>query len=301
MSSTLRIGLIGLDTSHAPAFVRLLNNPSEPHHVSGGRIAAAFPGGSPDLEISASRIEKFTAQIRDEFKIPLTSSAAEVAEMCDALIIASVDGRVHRAQFQEVAPFGKPTFIDKPFAVSFADARAILDTTARHKVKLMTCSSLRYSQPLTQKLADSEHGPIFGADFYGPMPLQPTQPGLFWYGIHSIEMLYATLGEGCRQVTAVSNADHEMVTGVWADGRIGTVRGNRKGNKAFGGLIHREKATQAIDTGTGKRSDFACLLDQIVGMFAGGAEPISSAESLEIVRFIEAANASRESGKTVLL
>jgi hypothetical protein len=40
-SSPLRLGMIGLDTSHAEAFVKRLNNPEHPEHVPGAKIVAA--------------------------------------------------------------------------------------------------------------------------------------------------------------------------------------------------------------------------------------------------------------------
>ena len=45
----LRIGIIGCDTSHVTAFTELLNNPNAKGHVPGGKVVAAFKGGSPDL------------------------------------------------------------------------------------------------------------------------------------------------------------------------------------------------------------------------------------------------------------
>ena len=43
----LRLGIIGLDTSHVPAFTKTFNNPNDPGHVPGGRVVAAFKGGQP--------------------------------------------------------------------------------------------------------------------------------------------------------------------------------------------------------------------------------------------------------------
>ena len=51
----LRIGIIGLDTSHVPAFAKTYNVPTAPGYVPGGRVVAAFKGGSVDIEASASR------------------------------------------------------------------------------------------------------------------------------------------------------------------------------------------------------------------------------------------------------
>ena len=50
----IRVGLIGLDTSHAVAFTQLLNDPARPDHVPGARVVAAFKQGSPDVEASAT-------------------------------------------------------------------------------------------------------------------------------------------------------------------------------------------------------------------------------------------------------
>ena len=37
----MRVGIIGLDTSHATAFTKLLNTPDDPQHVPGGRVVVA--------------------------------------------------------------------------------------------------------------------------------------------------------------------------------------------------------------------------------------------------------------------
>ena len=45
----IKVGIIGTDTSHAPAFTRILNDPSNPDHIPGAKVVAAYPGGSPDM------------------------------------------------------------------------------------------------------------------------------------------------------------------------------------------------------------------------------------------------------------
>jgi len=61
----LRIGMIGLDTSHVTAFTAVLNDPNNPNHVSGAKVAAAFEGGSPDIESSVSRVDGYTKELRE--------------------------------------------------------------------------------------------------------------------------------------------------------------------------------------------------------------------------------------------
>jgi hypothetical protein len=298
MSNELKIGLIGLDTSHVPAFTSLLNDATQEYHVPGGRVVAAFPGGSPDFDLSINRVEGFTQEIRDKYGVAILDSPEAVAEQSDAILITAVDGRAHLALFQAIAGTGKPVFIDKPFATSSADAKAIAQLAADNGVKLFSASSLRYAQPLVEALAQAE--PLSGVDCSGPMDVQPTQTGLFWYGIHSVEMLYTALGQGCVQVSTVSNANYDLVTGVWADGRIGTVRGNRIHNNSFGALLHGQTQSTFVEAYKHPKPGYAGLLERIIPMFQGGEVPIDINETQEIIRFIEAANESRDNGGIVV-
>lgn len=298
----LRLGLIGLDTSHVEGFALLLNDPEHPDHLPGACIVAGYPGGSADFALSAGRVEEYTRRLRDRYGVSMLESPAEVAAAVDAILLSSIDGRVHREQFVAIAPCRRPVYINKPFATSLADAQAIADLSRLHGTPVFTSSSLRYAGALRSALADDSGGQVVGADFHGPLPLEPTQPGFFWYGIHVIEMLYAAMGPGCRRLWTTSTPDHEVVTAEWNDGRIGVVRGLRGGGKhTFGGIVYREKTTQFVDTSTGVAADIG-LTREILRFFLSTTPPVPLAESIEIVRFIEAANESKSrSGKEIVL
>ncbi len=302
MADVLKIGLIGADTSHAPGLAQDFNDETYEHYIPGARLTSFFPGGSPDMELSMSRVEGFTAKIRDTFGAAVRGSIEEVVAENDAILLTSVDGRAHLEQFRKIAPSGKPVFMDKPFAVTSSDARAIAELARQHKVPLMSCSSLRYAPGLVQFLNSRDSGDaVFGADAHGPGPLQETQPGVFWYGIHSAEILYTILGPGCTKVWTVSNEDQDFVTGEWADGRIGTMRCNRKGSKGFGAVLHSPKATRYVDISGHPRPMMPSLAQKIIEMFRTRVSPVPVEETVEIIRFLEAANESRDSGKPVEL
>lgn len=301
MSNLLKIGMIGLDTSHVVAFAKLLNDEQNAYHVPGGKVVAAFPGGSPDFALSINRVEGYTKQMQEDFGVKIVDSLEALAEESDAILLESVDGRVHLEQFQRIVSYGKPVFIDKPLAVSSEHANEIFRLAAEHNVPVMSTSSLRYSEALAEVLADDSKGGIIAADTYGPMAIEESQKGYFWYGIHSVEMLFKIMGAGCVHVTVETSEDHDVIVGRWNDGRIGTVRGNRKGNNQFGGVVHREKGSQFIDVSSNPKPYYASMLERIMLMFQGGKSDIDSHETLEVIRFIEAANESRETGKTVKL
>ncbi|MEX0744283.1 MAG: Gfo/Idh/MocA family oxidoreductase [Phycisphaeraceae bacterium] len=297
----LRIGFIGLDTSHVTAFARLLMDEQNAHHVPGGRVVAAMPGGSADFELSHSRVMGFTETMRDEFGVQLVDTPEAVAQACDLLFIESVDGRVHREQFERTVQFGRPTFIDKPFATTSADAEAMVALAARHDVPLMSCSSLRYADNFQAALVDDAAGAVKGIDTAGPMALQPTQPGYFWYGIHCFEMMVAALGPGCRRVSTRVTGDHDLVTAEWTDGRVATYHGLRNAHSKFAVTLHRLRGVALMNASDSARPYYASLLEAIFNHLPHGRSGVSTAEMLEVIRVIEAANISRENGEPVEL
>ncbi|MDQ0338566.1 putative dehydrogenase [Caldalkalibacillus uzonensis] len=301
MSGEIRIGIVGLDTSHVVAFTQLLNDSDHEYHIPGGRVTMAYPGGSPDFELSISRVEGYKKTLQQDYGVQIVDSITEVAKHTDAILLESVDGRVHLEQFRQLAPFQKPVFIDKPLATTYKEACEICEMASQYNVPLMSSSALRFAQGLTNVLKEKSKGNVIGADCYGPMTLEPTQPGLFWYGIHSVEMLFAVLGHSCVKVQAIANQDHDLVIGEWEDGRIGTVRGNRMGNRQFGAMIHFEQGSQWVDISADVKPYYASLLEKIMQMFTSRNPIIEIKETLQIIRFIEAANQSRQSRFPVVL
>ena len=60
VGENLRIGIIGLDTSHVVAFTKILNNPKAIGPLAEAKVVGAFRGGSLGIPSSADRIDKFT-------------------------------------------------------------------------------------------------------------------------------------------------------------------------------------------------------------------------------------------------
>lgn len=289
----LRIGMIGLDNPRVVSFAKLLRHEGEPYSIGGAQLTAAWPGiPSQDFSLSAHRLDRYVEELRDRQGVTMLNSLEEVAEQCDAWMLEAVDGRTHAALFAQMVPYGKPIFVDKPFALNSASAEEMIRLAAAYGTPWMSCSALRYAVGLTSGLRSGKGERPSGADFYGPMGLEPTQAGYFWYGIHTAEMLFRALGSDCAEVHAVRTADHDVVTGVWRDGRIGVIRGNRTGNEAFGGALHWTSSSQPIEIKETDKSYLASLLEEVVSFLATGQSPIDPEETLAIMHFLEAANLS---------
>jgi len=185
----IRIGIIGTDTSHVTAFTKLLNDKSDPGHVAGARVVAAFKAGSPDVEASRTRIDRFAAELKDKWGVEFVDSIEALCEKVDAVLLESVDGRPHLAQAIPVFKAKKRVFIDKPLTASYADAREIVRLSRESGVPFFSSSSLRFAADLQAIRNSGTHGGIEGAFTFGPENLEPHHPDLFWYGIHAVEML----------------------------------------------------------------------------------------------------------------
>ena len=296
-AADIRIGIIGTDTSHVPAFTQALNGgPSGPGHVPGARVVAAFKGGSADVQSSASRVDKFAEQIHSQFGVEIVPDIATLVTRVDAVLIESVDGRVHLEQARPVIAAHKPLFIDKPLADTLADAREIARLAREAGTPWFSASSLRFGEIA----AAAKFPDVLGAYTWGPGPFEPHHRlDLSWYAIHPIELLFTIMGPGCESAarTATDNAD--VIVGRWKDGRIGTVRAIRPYSE-YGAVVFRAK--EAVEIKPQASGNYRPLVVEIVKFFQTGTPPVPNAETLEIFAFMDAAQRSKEQGgRTVAL
>ena len=288
-ASDLRLGIIGTDTSHVVEFTKLLNDASNPDHVPGARVVAAFKGGSPDIPSSRDRVEGFSAELKDKWHVQFVSQIRDLCPLVDGILLESVDGRVHLDQFRQAAACGKPVFIDKPLASTFADAQEIAQIAEAQKIPWFSASSFRFGAVPAIRTPD-----ISGVSVWGPGPLEEHhQLDLSWYAIHPIEMLFTIMGPGVEQVTRTSTPDADVVTGVWKDGRIGTVRAIRPYSTIGAVVFHHN----GLPTVYNDVSDtYPPLVRQIVKFFQTGVPPVPNQETLEIYAFMKAAQQSLNNG-----
>jgi hypothetical protein len=286
-----RVGIIGLDTSHAPAFARTFNSRSASAEDYGGfRVVAAFPQGSRDIESSTSRMPGYIQDMR-EMNVAIVDSIPELLKRVDCVLLTSNDGRVHLEQALPVIEAGKPLFIDKPMAASLADVIALFEAAEAKKVPVFSASSLRWT-PRALELRGGAQGTIRGVDAFSWASLEPTHPDLYWYGIHGVEILYTVMGTGCRTVTRFQTEDAEFCVGIWEGGRIGTVRGLRSSEHSYGGTVFAEKKIEYLPM----VHSYDPMLMAIARFFVTGQPPVPRDETVEIHAFMSAADRSKEEG-----
>jgi hypothetical protein len=285
VAADLRVGMIGLDTSHATAFTEILNNPAAKDHVAGARVVAAFKGGSPDIDSSWSRVEEYTRVLRDKHGVVIVDSIEELCRQVDVVFLESVDGRPHLAQARPVIAARKPLFIDKPVAGSLADAIEIFHLARVARVPIFTASSLRFATN-TLAVRSGAIGQVTNAWCSSPAHLEPHHPDLFWYGVHGCEALFTVMGTGCESVRRGKTATGGIeITGRWPGGRIGIFRES----EGYSGHAWGTTGERAV----GSYDGYAPLVAVAIQFFQTGVPPVTPGETIELFAFMQAADESR--------
>jgi hypothetical protein len=282
----LRAGIIGTDTSHVPAFAKILRS----HPEWKINLVAAFKGGSPDLPTSANRVEGFAKTIQDEFGVELVDSIDELLTKVDVVLLTSVDGRPHLAQVTPVLRAGKPVFIDKPMAASLEDVHRIVQLARQTGTPFFSASSSRYHSDIPRLRDSPGVGKVTKVQASSAMNTLEFHPDLFFYGIHGVEALYAVMGTGCHTVSRKIEVDADITTCTWKDGRVGIYHGTlQAGEKLPLIRIWGEQGTTEA-SGTG---GYEGMLRTIAEFFHSGRAPFDVAETIEIFEFMTAADVSK--------
>ncbi|RLG06290.1 MAG: gfo/Idh/MocA family oxidoreductase [Thaumarchaeota archaeon] len=292
----IRIGMVGFDTSHVVEFTKRINHfdVDEKFWVEGARIVAGYPG-KPTPAASQEIINERT-KILKGYGVEIVDKPEDLIGRVDAVMIEYNEGAKHLEASRPFMEAGLPVFIDKPLACSIQDAKKIIELAKDNGVPVFSSSSLRYALEI-QNLKKSDVGRILSASTYGPGIIVQFNPGLFFYVIHAIEMLYALMGKGCKRVRCYSSEGWDVIVGEWEDGRIGIVRGLRIGVREYGFTAFYEKkiASHVIDTSW----IYTELLKRVIDMFKTKKPPVEPSETLEITAFTEKAMESSKLNREV--
>jgi predicted dehydrogenase len=309
----IKVGVIGLDNYQAVAFTQLWHDPKAAAELQGLKVIAGFPAGSPDIEESVRELPKWTKGIQ-EFGVKIAPTPDDVLKQVDAVLVMSLDGRVHLEQLKPLLKAGKPVYIGRPLSASLADTVEIFRLAKEHKTPIFSCSQHRFSPGFIGMKKHEEVGDVLGADVYGGCPREPHHPDLYWHGIHGVETLYSIMGPGCVSVTRAATDHADVVTGTWADGRVGTYRGIRKGALKYSATVFGTKGVSTAGVyGHGvpvkgvvptndKYMAYEATAVEIAKFFKSKTPPVSAEETTELFAFMEAAEESkRQSGAVVKL
>lgn len=203
----VRVGLVGVENSHADQIVRRLNVDRAHGEV---RIAALVAGD-----------RERTAQLAALGGIDdVVADIAELHGEVDALIVTTRDGATHRSLAVPFLDAGIPVWVDKPLALTTDDGEAMVAAAERGGAALASWSTLRWLDDTDAVAAAlTRIGALQSLTLTGPADPDDAHGGLFFYGIHLADLAQRLLPGPASAISVGSLPD-----GIVAEYRVGEVR-----------------------------------------------------------------------------
>ena len=283
--AVMRIGAIGIDSSHLPKFTREINR-AQAANQTRCRVTHLWHDQQPDTT------EQRWRQFHEEtlgLGVAETATLQELLASVDAVMITAVNGHKHRAFATAALEAGKRTFVDKPLACTLEDARAILELSRDTGIGCFSASSLRFASEIAQ-LDTAKVGRPRAIEAYGPGTRHEKMEGLFFYGVHVIEMVDAIMGPGVKRVRASTSPERDLVDLEYRDGRSARLRLERQGSGGFGATVHGENGAEQFKANSAAAS--AGLIRSIMRFFETAVAPVPLRDTVENVAVMEAGNQS---------
>ncbi len=288
-----RLGILGSDNSHADRFSQLANleNGVDGKRIDDVQVTHIY-GTDPGR----------TKEVAENGNIPnIVSRGQDMLGQVDGVICVWRHGSKHMSETLPFLEAGIPAFVDKPLAASVADARNLIDAAEKSSVGLTSFSTLRFAKPTIEfvsSLPKAIGAPVSGIST-GPADLNSKYDGIFFYGIHAVELMNATFGYGCESVSATAHGDNCVAICTFPGGVVVTL--NLLGKAAY--VFH------VSAFGTEGYRDF--LVDSSTAYYDGmqifvetmrtGKWPFTRDRLLEPVKILAAIDRSLAEKRTILL
>lgn len=283
-SSQMKIGIIGAENSHTAAIAKALNVDKL---VKGFTVDSVW-----------GETEKFAKDAAKAGQIPnIVAKPRDMLGKIDALI---VDHRHAKYHLKPALPFiekGVPTFIDKPFCYRAAEGKEFLKVARKHKTSVTSFSVVPHQksfQRFAKKLPDL--GTIKAARTWGSCDLKSPWGGVFFYGIHQVDMALVAFGYNVSSVLVTKNGNGATAQLMYSDGKIVTMDCVKEGCPGFGLAAVGEKGTLCQEV----KFDANIYLGGIrefTKMFKTGVEPVKYEHMLKPVQVLEALETSVKTGQ----
>jgi len=285
-----RIGIVGSDNSHAIRFAELCNKTDS----AGRRIEGAAVTHLWGVEDARN------AEVAEAGAIPhVVEKAIDMIGHVDGIICVRRHGSHHLEDARPFLEAGLPVFVDKPLAASIEDAAALITLAQEKNLGFSSFSTLRYAAPNQAFVAQLEEraGQVHGGSVAGPCDPDSEYDGIFFYAIHSVEMMHAVFGFGVEAVTVTVAPNALIVVCTYPDGKTVTLELYRQ-IRGFHVTCYGSKATlyHEVDTGAAYYDG----MQHIVRILQEGDWPLSPAELLEPVQILSAIQAGMETPGTAI-
>ncbi len=218
----LNIGIVGAET-HTAQFCQIIN---AEHRIRGVRVSHVW-----GRTASIARAAATAGRIPHTVKNP-----ADLIGVVGAAVVDHLHGKHHLPSAQPLLEAGMPLFIDKPLCCGKSEGKRFLARAAELGVPVCSFSVMPMQAAFVAlKKQARKLGEIYAVVSTGPCDITSRYGGIFFYGIHQVEMILRLLGyEVSHAQVAKGRGKNHVATLAYKDGRVATMNLMAEG----GGLFH---------------------------------------------------------------
>jgi hypothetical protein len=207
----MKIGIIGAESSHTAAIAKIINVEKQ---VKGFTVDYVW-GETDELARKAAK----------EGSIPnIAKKQQDMLGKIDAII---VDHRHAKYHLKAALPFikaGLPVFVDKPFCYRVSEGINFLKMAQQNKAPVTSFSILPEQTSFKRFLRKiPSANDILTATIYGPCDVRSKYGGIFFYGIHHIQLAVKAFGYNITKVQIVSGKNVTIGHLLYSDGKVVTI------------------------------------------------------------------------------
>ncbi|MGQ9632191.1 MAG: Gfo/Idh/MocA family protein [bacterium] len=282
----IRIGIVGAENSHTVAIAKTLNVQKK---VPGCRVVSVW-GETP----------KFAEAAAKEGEIPtIVRTPEEMIGSVDAAIVDHRHPKYHLPSAWPLLEARIPLFIDKPFCYRVREGKKFLSRARELDVPVCSFSVLPKQASFVALRREAERlGRIASVISTGPCDIRSKYGGVFFYGIHQVDMVVRLLGYDVTHCAVNLGKKNHTATLFSASGAISTLNLIGEGRPEFHVSVIGEKGrvdrTIAYD-----ENIYLSGIRSFCKMFKTGATDETDKTILTPVAVLEALEKSIERRKKV--
>ena len=278
------IGIIGAENSHTVAIAKTINID---RLVSGFSVTHVW-GETPDDAKDA----------QERGLIPnIVQEPEDLIGEVDAAIVDHRHPKYHLPAVRPLLEAKIPLFVDKPFCYRLDEGKKFLARARELNVPVCSFSVLPKQASFAQLQEDvRELGRIISVVSTGPCDIDSEYGGVFFYGIHQVDMVVRLLDQDITHVQLNRGEQNHTATLYSASGAISTMNLVGEGRVGFHVSVIGEKGRTDRVIGYDENTYLTGVLD-FCRMFSTGETDETDSSMLTPVAVLEALEKSQESGE----
>ncbi len=280
------IGIIGAENSHTVAIAKTIN------------IDRLVPGFSVTHVWGETPDDAKDAQ--DRGLIPnIVQDPEDLIGQVDAAIVDHRHPKYHLPAVRPLLEAKIPLFVDKPFCYRLDEGKEFLARARELNVLVCSFSVLPKQASFAQLQEDvRELGRIISVVSTGPCDIDSEYGGVFFYGIHQVDMVVRLLDQGITHVQLNRGKQNHTATLYSASGAISTMNLIGEGRVGFHVSVIGENGRTDRVISYDENTYLTGVLD-FCRMFSTGETDETDGSILTPVAVLEALEKSQESGEKV--